>query len=327
MRGGSGLAGRVWGLAAAALAVLAYGIAGYALFGFGLPDAVYMTVLTVTTEGFTTPGPLSPGEKLFTASLALLGVTVFLAALGVAGGAVVEGQLGPGRRKRRMQRQIGALRDHYIVCAYGRVGRAVAREFEAEGIPFIVIDARAEREPELADDGVLHLIGSPSAETVLRQAGIDRARGLVCAVDSDAENVYITLVARSLNPRIAIVARAAEEASADRLYRAGAARVVSPYVTSGRRMALLAVRPHVVDFFEVSRGGSGELRLEELLVPEGSGLVGRRVGEACGAAIPLLIRRRGGELLPNPGRQTPLQAGDVVIVFGDPGTLRPIEGE
>lgn len=321
-----GIAGRLWALAAAVAVLVGYGTVGYTLFGFGAADAVYMTVLTLTTEGFVAPGPFPAGAKLFTASLALLGVTVFLAALGVLGNAVAEGQFGPNWRKRRMERRIGAMRDHFIVCAYGRVGRSVARELEAERIPFVVVDARAELETDLTGDGVPHLIGSPSAETMLRRAGINRARGLVCAVDSDAENVYITLVARSLNPRIAIVARAAEETSADRLYRAGATRVVSPYVTSGRRMALLAVRPHVVDFLEVSRGASGEFRLEELVVPEGSDLVGREVGAACGAALPLLVRRGDGALLPNPARTARLRAGDVVIVFGEPGALRPIEG-
>jgi voltage-gated potassium channel len=325
--GGPGrLAGRVWLLALAVLLVVAYGIVGYALFGFPLPDAVYLTVLTLTTEGFAAPEPLSPGAKVFTASLALLGVTVFLAGIGLVGTALVEGQLLPGSRRRRMQRNLRSLRDHLIVCAYGRVGRAVARELEADRVPFVVIDAKAELERDLQRDGVLYLIGSPSSEPVLRQAGVEHARGLVCAVDSDAENVYITLVARSLNPELAIVARAAEEASADRLYRAGANRVVSPYVTSGRRMALLAVRPHVVDFFEIARRGAAESRLEELLVADGSPLAGRCLGEVLGGAIPLLVRRAGGELLPNPDQATTLQAGDVVVVYGDPGTLRPIEG-
>jgi voltage-gated potassium channel len=326
MSGSGRLAGRVWLLVLAVLLVVAYGIIGYALFDFPLPDAVYLTVLTLTTEGFAAPEPLSPGAKVFTASLALLGVTVFLAGLGLLGTALVEGQLLPGSRRRRMQRNLRSLHDHLIICAYGRVGRAVARELEAEQIPFVVIDAKPELERDLQRDGVLYLIGSPSSEPVLRQAGVEHARGLVCAVDSDAENVYITLVARSLNPELAIVARAAEEASADRLYRAGANRVVSPYVTSGRRMALLALRPHVVDFFEIARRGGPESRLEELLVPDGSQLAGRCLGEVLGGAIPLLVRRATGELLPNPGQATTLPAGDVVVVFGEPRTLRPIEG-
>lgn len=159
--GGSGnLAGRVRLLAVAVLVVVAYGIIGYALFGFGLADAVSLTVLTLTTEGFAAPEPLLPAAKVFTASLALLGVTVFLAGLGLLGTALVEGQLLPGSRRRRMQRQLRSLREHFIVCAYGRVGRAVAREFEAEQIPFVVIDAKPELERDLQRDGVLYLIGS-----------------------------------------------------------------------------------------------------------------------------------------------------------------------
>jgi voltage-gated potassium channel len=225
-----------------------------------------------------------------------------------------------------VQRGITQLRDHHILCGYGRVGRAAAREFDADGVPFVVIEVNPELEEDLRRDGVLYLIGNSSSEALLRAAGISRARGLVCAVDSDAENVYITIVARSLNPDLAIVARAAEEASADRLYRAGANRVVSPYVTSGRRMALLAVRPHVVDFFDIARRGAPESRLEELLVADGSPLAGRCLGEVLGGAIPLLVRRAGGELLPNPDPATTLRAGDVVVVFGEPGTLRPMEG-
>jgi voltage-gated potassium channel len=188
-----------------------------------------------------------------------------------------------------------------------------------------VIEPRADLEEDLQRDGVLYLHASPSSEEVLRRAGIDRARGLVCAVDSDAENVFITLVARSLNPQIAIVARAGEPASADRLFRAGANRVVSPYVTSGRRMALLALRPHVVDLLEISQRGDSHYRLEELLITEDSDLAGRTLGEGCGGAIPLLLRRKDGSLLPSPAQATPLDVGDVVVVFGEQGTLRPME--
>jgi len=224
-----------------------------------------------------------------------------------------------------MQRRIDALRDHYIVCAYGRVGRTVAREFEAEAVPYLVIGSRTDVADDLQRDGVLYLHGSPSSEEVLRRAGIDRARGLVCAVDSDAENVFITLVARSLNPRIGIVARAGEASSADRLFRAGASRVISPYVASGRRMALLALRPHVVDLLEISQRGDSQYRLEELVITADSALAGRTLGDGCGGAIPLLLRRIDGTMLPSPAHSTVLDAGDVIVVFGEKGTLRPIE--
>lgn len=223
-----------------------------------------------------------------------------------------------------MQRRITELRDHHIVCAYGRVGRAACREFEADGVPFVVIEVKPELEEDLKRDGVLYLMGNSSSEAILRAAGIHRARGLVCAVDSDAENVYITLVARSLNPNIGIVARASEDAAADRLYRAGANRVVSPYATSGRRMALIALRPEVVDFFDLARSGSGAVRIAELLVAEDSKLVGQTVDQVCGSATALLIRRAAGELLPNPSRDTVVKAGDLVVTFGAPGTVQPV---
>jgi voltage-gated potassium channel len=304
--------------------LLGYGLVGYKLFGFSLVDAVYLTLSALTTEGFATPVELSDGAKIFTVSLSLFGVTVFVAVLGVLASAPMDGKLINKSRRWSMQRRISELRDHHIICAYGRVGRAAAREFEADGVPFVVIEVKPELEEDLKRDGVLYLIGNSSSEALLRAAGIHRARGLVCAVDSDAENVYITLVARSLNPNISIVARASEDAAADRLYRAGANRVVSPYVTSGRRMALIALRPEVVDFFDLARSGSGAVRIEELLVSEHSKLVGQTVAQVCGSATALLIRRAAGELVPNPSRDTVVKAGDLVVAFGEPDTLGSI---
>ena len=317
------VAGRTW-LLVSGILLLGYGLVGYRLFGFSLVDAVYLTLSALTTEGFATPVVLSDGAKIFTVSLSLFGVTVFVAVLGVLAGALVDGKLMQRSRRWSMQRRITELRDHHIVCAYGRVGRAAAREFEADGVPFVVIELKPELEEDLKRDGVLYLMGNSTSEAILRAAGIHRARGLVCAVDSDAENVYITLVARSLNPNISIVARASEDAAADRLYRAGANRVVSPYATSGRRMALIALRPEVVDFFDLARSGSGAVRIAELLVADDSKLVGQTVAAVCGSATALLIRRAAGELVPNPSRDTVVKAGDLVVTFGEPDTLRPV---
>lgn len=317
-------AGRTWLLAAGVVVLLSYGLVGYLLFGFSLVDAVYLTLSALTTEGFSSPVTLTDGAKIFTVSLSLFGVTVFVAVLGVLAGALVDGQLVHKSRRWSMQRRITELRDHHIVCAYGRVGRAAAREFEADGVPFVVIEVKPEIEADLKRDGVLYLIGNSSSEAVLRAAGIHRARGLVCAVDSDAENVYITLVARSLNPHISIVARASEDAAADRLYRAGADRVVSPYATSGRRMALIALRPEVVDFLDIARSGTSALRIAELLVAQDSKLVGQTVEQVCGSAVALLIRRAGGELVPNPSRDTVVSAGDLVVTFGEPDMRRSV---
>jgi len=303
------------------------GIVGYLGFGYSPWMALAMTLLTLTTVGFATGGHLSTGMLVFTAGLALLGVGLFVVILGLAATAIVEGRVSLFSRSRRMRRRIDELRGHFIVCAYGRVGRAIARELEAEGVPFVVVDSKAELEPDLDRDGQYYLIGDASDEAVLRQAGIDRARGLICAVDSDAENVFITIVARSLSPGLLIVARAAREQSADRLYRAGATHVVSPYVTSGRRMANLAVRPHVVEFFDVARAGQPGLRLEELEITEGSPLVGRTLQQLSGPAVPLLVRRSNGQLIANPARELQLQAGDVLVISGEASDLNPLDHE
>ncbi|HEX2054832.1 MAG TPA: NAD-binding protein [Actinomycetota bacterium] len=219
-----------------------------------------------------------------------------------------------------MEERLERLTDHYIVCAYGRVGRAAARELEAEGVPFVAIDNKEDLEPQMRRDGILYLIGDPTSEPVLRTAGIERARGIVCAVDDDATNVYVTLTARSLNPDIYIVARASSPETPERLKRAGANRVISPYWSSGRQMAMLVLRPRVVDSLEVLGR-----RLEEVAVDSDSHLVGRTVVDACGGAVPLLIHRAGGETITHPGPDVIVEAGDRILAWGEDADLRPME--
>jgi len=301
------------------------GIVGY--LGFGYPPwvAVSMTLLTLTTVGFAPGSHLSTGELVFTAGLAFLGVGLFFVILALAAAAIVEGRVSLFSRSRRMRRRLDELHGHFIVCAYGRVGRAVAGELAAGHVPFVVVDSNAGLKADLDQEDRCYLIGDASDEAVLREAGIERAQGLICAVDSDAENVFITIVARSLSQDLLIVARAAREQSADRLYRAGATHVVSPYATSGRRMANLAVRPHVVEFFDVARAGHHDLRLEELAITEGSPLVGRTIKELRGPTVPLLVRHPNGELVASPARDLRLQAGDVLVIFGEAADLSPVD--
>jgi voltage-gated potassium channel len=305
--------------------VVTYGTAGYLLMGWSLLDALYMTLTTLTTVGFQEIRPLTAGGRIFTMTVIVFGVIALLVTVSVLAGWVAEGALGESRRRRRMQREVDRLDDHFIICAYGRVGKAVAREFEAVDQPFVVIDALEEKEEEMIEDGVLYMIEDPSHEAVLKEAGVERARGLVCAVDSDATNVYIALIARSLNDDIFIVARASEPDSAVRLYRAGADRVISPYVTSGRHMAHLALRPQVVDYMEMASGDSRSLRLEEIEVDERSALVNQTVQEACGGAYPLAIRHSDGEVEPNPDPQKQLHAGDLLVLLGEEEVLRNVE--
>jgi TrkA family protein/ion channel len=211
------------------LLAIGYGTVGYWLVeGKNLLDAFYETVLTLRTPGVGAGPPPGPGGKLFTVSLILFGVVALFTAIGVGTEVVASGELGRWLRMNQATRSISHLSGHYVICAYGRVGRAVMEELRRRNYTSVVIESKPELEPLLEEHGVRYLPGDPADESVLRQAGIERARGLICAVDSDAANVFITLTARALNPDLRIVARASERASIDKLVRAGADEVVPP---------------------------------------------------------------------------------------------------
>ncbi|HEU4527232.1 MAG TPA: NAD-binding protein [Actinomycetota bacterium] len=306
-----------WAMLALVVA-LAYGVSGYMLLqGWPFLDALYMTVTTFTTVGFREVRPLDDAGRVFTLSVIAIGVALVLITIALAAQWVIEGQWGERARRRRMQRRIDGLSDHYLICAYGRVGRAIAREFEAEGVSFVVIDPKEDLQERMDQDAVPYLIEDPSEEEVLLRAGVRRARGLVCAVDSDATNVYITLMARSLNPDLFIVARASERGSDARLLKAGADRVVSPFVSSGRHMALVALHPRAADVVEVESGGATSLRLEELRIEAGSQTAGRSIAEAIGSTPVLAIRHPGGQITANPPQDHVLQQGDLVLMIGE----------
>jgi voltage-gated potassium channel len=310
----SGLWQRFRWILLALAAVLAFGVIGYmALEGWSFLDALYMTVMTLTTVGYREVRPLDTSGRLFTMAVIVLGVGVALATITLFAGVVAEGGTWRGWRRRRMDRRIEGLRRHFIVCAYGRVGRAVARELARDGTPFVVVDPKEELRERMEADGVAFIIDDPSLEPVLRAAGVERAAGLLCAVDSDATNVYITLMARSLNPDLMIVARASEPGSEARLERAGADRVVSPFVTSGRHMALMALRPQVVDPLEAGSLGERSLAVEERLIGPGSPLLSRSVA-AAGAPV-LAIRRADGRIVTSPPPSETLATGDVVLLL------------
>jgi voltage-gated potassium channel len=301
------------------LAVTVYGVVGYrVLEGWSLLDALYMTVITLSTAGFREVHPLSVRGQAFTISLILAGVAALFVGLGVVTELVVSGQLAEVLRRRRMDLRVGRLDRHYVVCAYGRVGRSVAEELTRQGLPLVVIEVLDKLAAALEEQDVPHIIGDPTGEEVLRRAGIERAQGLVCAVDSDAANVYITLTARALNPNLVIVARASDPASVDKLLWAGADQVVSPYALSGRRMAFLAQHPAVVDFLDLM-SIVPDLRLEQIAVRAGSVLDGATVEQAStthGAATILAVKPASGEPIAYPHPQVRLAEGDLVVVLG-----------
>lgn len=305
--------------------IFAYGVAGYVVLGFDPVGALFMTSLALTTAGFNPAGELSDAARLFTVTIAVLGVSAFLVLLAIITSAFADAQLGAASRRRKMDRRISELRNHFILCAYGRVGRTVARDLRDEGVAFVVLEPNEELEEKLQRDGVLYMVGDPTSETLLRKAGIEHASGLLCAMDSDSTNVYITLSARSLNPTIFIAARAREPETADRLRMAGADRVVSPYVTSGHHMALLALRRNVVDYMEVFETGGDRLRIDEVVVDDRSRFVGMTLRDAGGNAVPILLRR-GGEMIRTPSLDVTIEPGDELVLLVDPEQAVEIEG-
>lgn len=310
-------------------AALVYGTVGYvAIFGWSGLDALYMTVMTLSTVGYREVRPLHEGGQVFTISLILLGVTALFTGLGILANSAASGELGEIIRRSRVGRRIDQLRGHHIVCAYGRVGRAAVEELRAHGVEVVVVEADPALEPLMRRAGVPYLIEDPTDEDVLEAAGVLRAEALVCAVDDDAVNVYITLTARSLNPGLTIVARAARASTAVKLRQAGADHVISPYVVSGSRMASLALRPALVDFIDMVTVGPN-LRLDEIMVREGSSLIGRTVEAASEeyAGVTVLALKQASEdaMSAPPSGDTVLSPGDLLVAFGPRDALDAME--
>ena len=315
--GGRGLAATLGLL----VAVTVGGTLGYMLIeGWSLLDAFYMTVISLTSVGFGEVHPLSPAGKLFTVLVILGGVAVVAVALGYGSRIVLEGQLERLMGRRRMQKEIARLRDHYIVCGYGRMGRVITREFRTKPVPFVIV----ERDPEIfkgIDPGVLAICGNASEDAVLQAAGIARARGLVSVVSSDADNVYITLTAAGLRPDLYIVVRAGDEGAEKKLLRAGASKVVCPYAIGGAGIANAILRPAVVDFIElVTRREHLELQMEEVLVAPSSPLAGRSILETGlrqkYGAIVVAVKKGNDHMQFNPSPEHQMNAGDRLIILG-----------
>jgi voltage-gated potassium channel len=262
--------------------------------------------------------------------LVLAGLTIFayVAAIlveGIAGG-VFTGALAERRRRRAIE----GLRDHYIICGYGRVGRRIGAEFRDEGVPFVVLDFSEDALEAAREANVLFIDGSGTEDEDLYAAGLGRATGLVASSDSDSDNLYITLSARSARPDLLIVARASDEDAAKKLRLAGADRVVQPYSTAGKEMAKLVLRPQVAAFLDiVSTSGGPELLFEEIEVKETCREAGKtirdlRIREATGAMI-VALRKRDGTFDTTPTPDAALEAGDVMIAAGTPDELRRLE--
>lgn len=307
---------------AALLAIIfAIGTAGYmAIEGAGAWDAFYMTAITLTTVGYREVFPLSRGGEAFTVFILVTGLGLLLMVATNIGRAVVEGELQALVGDRRRTHMIETLSNHEIVCGWGRMGQAVVAELRRAGRQVIVIELNPDKALRLQRADIPVFAGDATTELALNSVGITRARGLVACLSDDAHNVYTVLTARSLNPRLTIVARAGEDGAEARLLRAGADRVVNPYQNSGVRLAHILLKPTVVDFLDLSRGAGGsDLELEQVRLADSSELPGRTLGEAdlrrrCGVGIVAIERE--GHLAPNPEAAFRLAAGDLLVVLG-----------
>ena len=309
------------------LVVMTIGTVGYVVLGFSLLDAVYQTVTTISTVGFREVEPLSTTGKVFTIGLILSGVGTALYTFTVALETLIDGHLRDLFGRRRMYRQIANMTDHVIVCGWGRVGQSIARYLANASQPLVVIDRDPERIPEIPYP---YVQGDVTEDDTMRAAGIERARTLVAALDTDAANLYATLSGRTLRPDLFIIARAHTDSSEPKLERAGANRVVNPQRIGGARMAALALQPHVAEFLDVvMHDGDLEFRLEEIELPEESPLVGRSLREAhirdrTGALV-LALRGDDGTFTTNPSPETEMAPGQILIAIGTAEQLCSLE--
>jgi voltage-gated potassium channel len=312
-------------------ALLAAGTVGYQVVeGWGWFDALYMTAITITTVGFLEVHPMGAGGRAFTMALALGGVfTAFYAGVEFIR-AVVTGELRTVLGRQRMESRLEKLSGHLVVCGFGRMGRLVAEEFSSAELPFVVVDREAKVLEGFAVPHGIPLVGDATADDVLRRAGVERARALVTAAASDADNLFITMSARLINERLFIVARAESEGADVKLRRAGASRVVSPYNIGGHRVAQAVLRPNAMDFIELAtRTGHLELQIEEVEVRPGSPLVGSSIKASpvrseLGIII-VAVKKPSAKMAFNPSPESLIEAGDVLITLGHRQQLDRLE--
>jgi len=318
-------------IALAILLALAAGTAGFTLIeGYAPFDAFYMTLITMTTVGYKEVHDLSRAGRVFNSVLIVCGVTVMFFAIGAMTQAVIEMELPELFGRRRVRRMIDKLRDHYIVCGYGRVGRAAAFELQRAGMPTVVVDRDPERVERAVRAGLLGVNADSTRDETLIEAGVSRARGLIAALATDADNLFVILSARNLNPGLKVAARAGEEEAEEKLRRAGADVVFAPYSSAGHQLARSLLRPHVVQFLDVATSSIGlDVRIEQVRVAAASEFVSRslkqlQVRRELGVIV-LAIRKASGQMQFNPPADAVIEADDFLIVMGEHDNLRRLE--
>jgi len=302
--------------------IIMFGTIGYTTIEhMSVFDAFYMTLITISTVGFSEIAPLTQAGRGLTIVIIVSGISLLTYTLGQVARVFIEGELRELLGRRKLEKQIARLSNHFIICGFGRIGEVICRELAEESIPFVVIEREETKIARLESSTYLFLPGDAAIESVLLKAGLERARGLVTAVTSDAENVFITLTAKGICPEMFILSRAADLKNEKKLLRAGASRVVCPYNMGGARMAQILKKPTVVDFLDntLVRGSLG-LRMEEAVVQSTSTLVGKTLVESnlrrdFGVII-VAIKKTAGNMIFNPGPNALIEAGDVIVAIG-----------
>lgn len=311
--------------------MLTVGTAGFVLIShYPVFDAFYMSLLTITTVGYAEIHPLDHYGRIFNSFLIFFGVSVMFLAVGAITQTIIELELNQFFAKRRVRRMIDNLNDHFIICGFGRVGRGAANELQRAGVPFLVIDNHDDKVERAMKSGMLAVLGDASRDENLRDLGISRAKGLIAALSSDADNLFLILSAKGLNPNLIISARVSEEGSEQKFKRAGADAVFAPYDITGTRLAQAILRPHVSTFLDFTTMGMGiNVSIEQVRVDEGCEYVSKSLGQiklrSEMGVIVLAIRKAAGTMLFNPDADALISAGDYLIAMGDAKQLRKLE--
>jgi voltage-gated potassium channel len=311
--------------------IILSGTAGYVIIeDWPFMDALYMTVITLSTVGFAEVHELSSMGRIFTMVLIILGVSFVFYVLGSVIQFMMEGHIRRILGRRKLQKEIRGQKDHYIICGYGRVGTSICDVLASKPLGIVVIERAPERIERLEQRNILHVSGEATDEENLIKAGVEKARGLVAALKTDSDNVYVTLTARQLNPELLIIARGGERKSEKKLLAAGANKVVSPYSMGAHRIAQMIVRPTVTDFLELTLVDKDRnIRMEEMLVHPSSKLVALALQDSGIRKdydlIIVAIRKPEGEMLFNPSSHTKLEGGDTVVAIGEKQNLERIE--
>lgn len=302
--------------------------------GWSLAQSFYITVITISTLGYDEILSLTPQGKMLTMVVVFLGISTAGFAVTSLAQYFVAIELHTVLGRRRMEKEIQQLKNHYIICGAGRVGRRVAKELGKRPVPYVVIEKDELMAKRIRDEGALTIVGDSTKLETLRQAGIERAKGLISVITSDADNVYVTLTARGLRPNLPIIARASEEDAEEKLKRAGATQVISPYAFAGHRIAQALLRPNVFDFLDVATSTMGadelNLQIEEIRIVERSALSNRTLQDSGIRqqlnVIVLAVKKSTGRMVFNPTSESRMEAGDCLIALGDPAHLKKLEG-